>query len=209
MIRLKHISLITGKNIKHHIVPYILLSLGVLFLTPLIFGVRNIGEQELAQPLEIAISLIGLLLSVSVFLPEQDTTIESIIRTKQVSPTLIFTLRTICVMLCIPLLIAVFMGWVFLQGSQITYTLYIGTLSSAYFLGGVGMFCLALFHNLATAYMIPLIYYGASFAQGLKFKEWNLFFMTMEYPSYKTKLLITGLLLMIASLGVKKMRTHR
>ena len=58
-------------NIRHNFLPHWGLAVLILILTPVIFGITKLDEASAAMPLEMFVSLIGVILLVPVFLPEQ------------------------------------------------------------------------------------------------------------------------------------------
>ena len=59
-------------NLKHNILLHLLVCVLLLGLSPLLMGVANLGQQDTAKVLEMYVALIGIVMLVPIFLPEQD-----------------------------------------------------------------------------------------------------------------------------------------
>ena len=51
-------------------------------LTPVLFGITNLDSKAAAVPLEMLISIIGIILLVPIFQPEQDDEVKDIVASK-------------------------------------------------------------------------------------------------------------------------------
>ena len=67
---------IAKSNLRHNFAPHFLLALVLLLLTPVLFGVANLDRTASAVPLEVFVSLTGIILLTPVFQPEQNPEIE-------------------------------------------------------------------------------------------------------------------------------------
>ena len=74
---------ITAINLKHNSAPHLLLAMIIALLTPVIFGISSLNAQEAAQPLEMFLSLTGIVLLTPIFLPEQNENIRDLVRSKR------------------------------------------------------------------------------------------------------------------------------
>ena len=73
-------------NLKFEILPHFLLSVVLCALCPIIFGLNDLSAAEAAAPLEMVVSLSGVLLLTPLFLPEQDKTLAGILYAKKTPP---------------------------------------------------------------------------------------------------------------------------
>ena len=71
-IHMEKIISITAYNLKHQSILSILVAAIALFITPILFGTAQLSLTEAAVPLELFVSLIGIVLLTPVFEPEQD-----------------------------------------------------------------------------------------------------------------------------------------
>ena len=56
-----------------------MLSVVIILLTPVLFGISNLDTKAAAVPLEMLISTIGIILLVPIFQPEQNNEIEDVV----------------------------------------------------------------------------------------------------------------------------------
>lgn len=93
----KHLQIwkIAKVNLKHNFIVHFIISVVIILLTPVLFGTSDLCTTASAVPLEIFVSLIGIVLLTPVFQPEQNSEIEEVVTCKYVSsisvPDLAFT----------------------------------------------------------------------------------------------------------------------
>ena len=86
---------IAKANLRHNFLPLLLLSAIILMLTPVLFGTTNLDSKAAAVPLEMLISIIGIILLVPIFQPEQDDEIKDIIASKYIDSTYVYIIRVV------------------------------------------------------------------------------------------------------------------
>ncbi len=178
-----------------------------LLLTPVLVGTENLDQQGAAVPLEMFVSLIGIILLTPVFLPEQNAEIHDLVASKYVSVLRIYLIRTVYLAVILAAAVGVFVVFMGMRGCEVNVKLAAGTFSDAIFLGGLGMFASAVCGNTVAAYMIPIGFYVLNYGMGSRLGCFWLFSMTMgEYLS-KVVLLAAGILLIGGSLLLQKGRS--
>lgn len=178
----------------------ILLTACILLLAPVLFGISDLDTQAAAVPLEIFVSLIGIVLLTPVFQPEQDTATEDLIASKYTGLTPIFLLRILYSLLFIVLAVMAFVFLMYINHSDITPALAAGTIIDAIFLGSLGIATAALINHTAVAYMVPMMYYSLNLGSGSKLGDFYLFSMTQGIYDTKLTLFIASILLITFSL---------
>ncbi len=193
-------------NLKHNAALSIVISICIIIITPIIFGIANLNRTDSAIPLEMFVSLIGIIFLTPIFQPEQNNEIGDLVSSKYISTNLIYFIRTIYAVFLSIIFIGSFVVYMSIQKCDITFLLFIGTVANAIFLGSLGMITAALTENTIIAYMIPLVYYMLNYGAGSKLGNYYLF--SMYIPDFKPKvwLLITGILFIFLSLIVKKFK---
>lgn len=127
-------------------------------ITPIIFGTANLNQTESAIPLEMFVSLLGIVLFTPIFQPEQNHEIADVVFPKCVSMNVIYLIRAVYTFVFLIAFIALFGVFMRLQKSDVTFLMLIGTVANAVFLGSLGMLAAALAGNTIVAYMIPIVY---------------------------------------------------
>jgi len=188
--------------IRHHAALSILVSVTILIITPILFGTMQLNATESAVPLELFISLIGIVLFTPVFQPEQEDAIRDLVSSKYISTRLVYFIRTVCAVILTTLFAAVFTVYMQIQQCDVTVWLYLGTVANVVFLGALGMMTAALTNNTVIAYMIPLVYYALNYGAGDKLGNYYLFSMRSAYFIPKLWLGVTGGLLILCSLFI-------
>lgn len=201
---LKKYLLVTKINLKHNFIPHFALACVFLVITPLIFGISNLDKKASIIPLEMFVSLIGIMLLTHVFMPEQNPEIEDVIRTKKTNYIWVCLIRIVYSVIILMILI-VFLGNIMnLYNSDVSYKVMLGTFISGFFLGTLGMVTHGITKNIPVSYMIPVTFYGLNFTGGDKLGNFYLFSMTGGSFQEKWWLLGTGVILIIGILSYKK-----
>ncbi len=200
---------IAGINFRHHSFFSVIVSAAILIITPVIFGISNLDETAAAVPLEMFVSLIGIVLLTPIFQPEQNPEIADVVLPKHVSADLIYLIRAVYLFVSLMALIALFGIFMRIQKSDVPLLLLVGTMANAVFLGSLGMLAAALANHTVIAYMIPLVYYMLNYGAGRKLGNYYLFSMrTLDFQP-KLWLLTTGILLVFASLLIERLKRKR
>ena len=187
---------------RHHFLPQLLLSIFLLILALVLFGISSLDRMASAVPLEIFISLIGIVLLTPIFQPEQDASIEEIVASKYTSQIYVYLIRIVYSLVAIIMLISLFSLYMRLCESDITMLLWQGAIANAMFLGAIGLLTSSIFRNVSVSYMVPAIYYALNFG-GNHFGHFYLFSMMRGEYEPKIWLFVSSLLLMILSIFVK------
>lgn len=176
---------------------------------PLIMGLSNLNQPQVAKIMEMYLSFIGMILLLPTFIPDINSDIKDLIRSKKEAMPVIHLLRTVEAIAVIVILGA---GFLFLLRKEncifsFEIMLYI-LLANGFFLGGLGMLIFSITDQVVFAYMIPLIYYVVNFGGlGKKFNMFYLFSMQMDLKTPKHYLMISGLLFIAGSILIAKLKT--
>ena len=178
-----------------------------MFLIPVMVGTANLDIYASAVPLEMFVSLIGIVMLTPVFQPEQNAEIDDLVSSKYISTTRIYLIRTIYSIIAIVLFICIFSGYMSIRDCDVDLRLMTGILSDAIFLGSLGMITSSICGNTIVGYMIPIVFYTLNYGMGSKLKNYYLFSMTIGKFGPKIWMLITGILLITTSIifrGIRK-----
>ena len=74
---------ILSENLKHNFLVHFILAVIIAVLTPVVFSISSLDARASAQPLEMILPFIGVILLTPVFLPEQNKEIRDVIRSKK------------------------------------------------------------------------------------------------------------------------------
>lgn len=193
---------IAKANLRHNFLPHFLLSILLLILTPVLFGISSLDSKASAVPLEVFISLSGVLLLTPIFQPEQDPTIDEIISSKYINNTYVYLIRIAYSLGSLVMLISIFSLYMKGNASDITLPLYLGAIATAMFLGSIGLLTASLFGNVTVSYMVPIIYYALNFG-GNHLGNFYLFSMTRGEFKPKIWLFVGSLICIILSIYAK------
>ena len=164
-------------NLRHNFLPLLLLSAVIMILTPILFGTTGLDSKAAAVPLEMLISIIGIILLVPIFQPEQDEEIRDLVASKYIDSIYVHLIRVIYSIIGIILLVLVFSIFMIMSGCEITIELIGGTVADAMFLGAIGLLTSAITSNVSVSFMIPLLYYVLNLTMKSRFGNFNLFSM--------------------------------
>lgn len=190
-------------SLKHNALLSVLVAASIILITPVLFGTVNLDRLASAAPLEMFVSLIGIVLLTPVFQPEQNKEIRDLVASKYVSPIPIYAIRTLYAAIIAAVFIGVFGVYMRGQECDVTPLLLIGTAANAIFLGSLGMMTASLTDNTVTGYMTPMVFYALNYGMGSQWGPLYLFSMSQGDFESKQWLLIIGAVLIGASLAVK------
>ena len=202
---------IAVSNLRHNFLPHFILSVLLLLLTPFVFGTANVDAKTAAVPLEMFVSLIGIILLTPVFLPEQSGSIRDVVESKATAPVFVYSIRIGIALLSMLALIAAFGLYMKRNGCAVSLVSAVfGTFSGSVFLGALGLFVYGLSDTLIVGYMAPMVYYMLNLFGGKKyFGKLYLFSMSSGNMSEKYWLISVGIVLILSVLLVKSKSVHR
>jgi hypothetical protein len=202
---------IAVSNLRHNFLPHFILSVLLLLLTPFVFGTANVDAKTAAVPLEMFVSLIGIILLTPVFLPEQSGSIRDVVESKATASAFVYSIRIGIALFSMLALIAAFV--LYMKGNGCTVSLVsavFGTFSSSIFLGALGLFIYGISDTLIVGYMAPMVYYMLNLFGGKKyFGKLYLFAMSSGNMSEKYWLISVGIVLILSVLLIKSKSVHR
>lgn len=189
-------------NLKHNNSIYILISALLLCLTPIIFSINNLDTKAAAIPLEMFVSLIGIVLLTPSFLPEQQNDIKELVESKYTSHIVVYVLRILLAAIALFLMIFAFLLIMAKSGSDIPMTKYtFGTFASALFLGSLGILACGITNNITFGYMLPILFYVLNIFSGARYLgKLYLFSLTQGSMTEKYFLFVISIILISLTL---------
>ncbi|MPQ31871.1 ABC transporter permease [Clostridium estertheticum] len=148
--------------------------------------------------------MIGVVIIVPIFTPEENNNIKETVNAKAISSIFVYIIRILLSVILLVSLIALFVNiLIYLGGTVTSGRLIMGTFVSALFLGGLGLFVASLTENISIGYMIPIVYFVLDIMTKGKYTK-NLFLFSLMNNSFKEKyyLLVAAVVLIISSLLV-------
>lgn len=140
-------------NLRHNALLSIAVAVLLCLVTPLLIGTANLDRNSSAMPLEMFISLIGIVLLTPVFQPEQNEEIDDLVSSKYCSTAKVHLIRIVYSAGIIALLICVFTVYMKLQSCDVALVLALGTIADAILLGSMGLLTSALTGNTVIGYL--------------------------------------------------------
>lgn len=202
---LKRYFEIAKANIRHNFLPQFALVFLIFIFAPIIFGITGLDSKASAVPLEMFVSLIGIVLLTPIFAPEQNEEIKDTVESKYISTITVYLIRIFISILIMVFLIGIFVFIMRLNGCDVSFKLAYGTFATALFVGAIGFAAYGISNNIAVGYMLPILYYALNFTGGNKYLgNFYLFSMTKESYSEKVWPLLSGVLLMILTMVWKQ-----
>ncbi|MBQ6170753.1 MAG: hypothetical protein IJK30_12435 [Ruminococcus sp.] len=200
---------IVSSDTRHNFLLHYLAALGVVLLTPVIFGVSRLDELLAAQPLEFFLPLMGAILMPAVFMPEQNESIRDVVRSKKTPYLGVCFMRLLCGVVFITALTGAFVLYMKSMDSVVTMRLFAGSLASTFALGAAGFLASAVSDNVIVGYMTAVIYYICNF--GLKDKLGVFFLFSMTTGSFEEKkwLCILSVVLVVSGFVLRRLFRER
>lgn len=160
------VTKIVAVNLRHDFSIHLAAAVLVALLTPVVFGISALDARAAAQPLEVLLPFIGMLLFTPVFLPEQDVAIRDAVRAKKTDYFFVCFLRVLCSAAAVMLITAFFVLAMKHRESAVTVSHFVGSCASSFFLGTIGLAVAGLSGSVSAGYMAAVVYYVANI--GLK-----------------------------------------
>ena len=195
---------IIKEQMKHNGLWQILLSAVILLLSPLILGLRNLDAVQSAKVLEMYVALIGIILLVPVFQPEQNKDLRDLIQSKYTKISVIYSVRVLAA-ICIGGLMLLIYMFVMKQGNceMETGKYFFGVMAEILAFGGLGILAYSLSDNVVIGYMAPAVYYVAAYGGGAKYlKKFYPFGMVTDYDT-KYVLFAAGLVCILFGIIIR------
>lgn len=155
-------------NLKHNFLIHFAAAVVIAILTPVVFSISSLNSRASAQPVEMLLPFIGVILLTPVFLPEQNQEIHDVIRSKKTDYLMVCLIRVIYSVIAIMLITGIFILVMKYCECNVTWKHFIGSLASSLFLGTVGFAFAGLSGSVSAGYMASMVYYVANI--GLKDK---------------------------------------
>lgn len=193
-------------NIRHNSLLSIAVAIILCVLTTLLIGTTNLDRNSSAMPLEMFVSLIGIVLFTPVFQPEQNEEMNDLVSSKYYSTTKVEFIRTMYLAVVIVLLVSLFAVYMKIQNCDVMLILVFGTVADAIFLGSMGMLASALTGNTIIGYMPPLLYYVLNIGMGPKLGNFYLFSMAIGNYTGKVWMFTAGVFMVAASFVCQQFR---
>lgn len=200
---------IAKSQIRHNLWQPVLISAVMLAASPLVLGIRNLSPEQSAKVLETFVALIGIILFVPVFYPEQDQSVRDTIRARYTPITCIYLIRLALSLLAAAIFLLAYMGVMKAGNCGMEMgRFYFGTCAEMLFFGGIGIFAYGVSDNLIIGYMAPMVYYAAAIGAGAKYMKW--FYPFGMLTDYMTKywILAAGIVLGAAGIWMRNIKKN-
>lgn len=159
---------ILSENLKHNFLIHFILAIIVAVLTPVVFSISSLDARASAQPLEMILPFIGVILLTPVFLPEQNEEIRDVIRSRKTDYLTVCIIRVLYSIISVMLITGIFVIFMKHCECDVTWKHFVGSCASSLFLGTAGFAVAGLSNSVSAGYMASMVYYAANI--GLKDK---------------------------------------
>lgn len=198
-------------NLKFNLLPHIIAAICLCLISPLIMGVKNLDSINTAKVLDVYISLLGIILLIPIFIPDQDRDIRDLIRSKKESIAVNYLIRITEAVVFLILIVFSFLLYLKIGNCIFDFGKYFyATISTCIFLGGLGILAYSIVDNIAVGYMIPILYYILCYGSGKKYLgKFYLFSMLQGNTMDKKYLLIAGILMIVVGIFYRSKKTNQ
>jgi hypothetical protein len=170
--------------------------------------IRFLDEQSSAIVLERLISLIGVIVIASVFLPEEDPHIAEIVNAKRLPQSKILIARLILAIADCVILISVSMFIMRINGCTFPFLKYlIGVFATSYFIGAIGFAVAGMSRKTVVGYFVAVLYFFINMTVLPTDSNASLFSLTDGLLLPKFYLFITGTVLFVVTVMARRWRT--
>lgn len=153
-------------NLRFNLLPQIGAAIGLLLLTPVLFGITALDAVSIAYPLELSLPFLGVILMTPVYSAEQDSGILDTVRVRKMPYLLICGIR---ILLSAAITDIFILGFVLVMSCLECDVCFIHALAScanAFFLGGLGILASSISGNVVVGYITPILYYVVDLTGG-------------------------------------------
>lgn len=198
-------------NLKFNLLPHIIAAICLCLISPLIMGVKNLDSINTAKVLDVYISLLGIILLIPIFIPDQDRDISDLIRSKKESIAVNYLIRITEAVVFLILIVFSFLLYLKIGNCIFDFSKYFyGAVSTCVFLGGLGILAYSIVDNIAVGYMIPILYYILCYGSGKKYLgKFYLFSMLQGNTMDKKYLLIAGILMIVVGIFYRSKKANQ
>lgn len=196
---------IAKTNWKHNLLPHCIIAILICIAAPLLMGVKNLEEPQVAKIIEFYLGFLGVILLIPLFLPDTNKDIRDLTASKKTPVTTVRIIRLFDALACLVLLLALFLGALKTGGCNFRYgECFYVAFSNCVFMGGLGLLFYSMADNIALAYMIPVLYYIISMGSGKKYLgKFFLMGFCAGNTEDKKYLLASGILMVAAALIIR------
>lgn len=169
---------------------------------------KNLDPIYSAICLENYVSIIGIILLVPVFAPEEEKEIDEIVVSKPVSQLKVYAYRVIISLVSIFFLLGAFMLILKYNNCEFSFIKYMfGTFLTAMFLGSIGLIFSAISTSTIFGYMVSIGYLILNMMTKNKYVG-NFYIMSMRYGSFDEKywLLIGSIVLILSAVTLRYLK---
>jgi len=179
-------------NLKLSTLANVAFSVAFLFSLPFIQGISNLNAVSSAICLENYVAIIGIILLVPIFAPEEAKEIDEIVVSKPMSQFIPYLVRIILNLIIIFVLVGSFTLILKHKGCDFPLIKYmLGTFLSAVFLGSVGLCTSAISGSTILGYMASIGYLILNMATKNKYVG-NFYILSMKNGSFDEKYWLLG-----------------
>jgi len=146
-------------NLRFNLLPQLVGAVGLLMLTPIMFGLTALDAISASFPLELSLPFLGVILLTPVYSPEQEPGILDTVRVRKMPHLLICGIRII---MAIAITVIFICGFVLMMSAlecEVTFEHALASCANAFFLGGLGILTSSISGHAVSGYIIPVLYY--------------------------------------------------
>lgn len=185
----ERLAVIEKAYVKHYYIWYLAASVFFCLLAPFIMGMDALNPGQTGQVLDYYFSLLGVILLVPVFLPEQNRDIRDLTAARKFPLWKLYLCRYVLELLILTAVNFLILTRL-LSGECIFpfWTYFFSVMASGVFLGGLGIFCCGICNNLPASYMIPFLYYVCNFGGGSRYLLGPFYLFSLVQGNYTNKI---------------------
>ncbi len=188
-------------SLRYFYLPYLVLSLVLIRIMPIIFSVQYLDMYQTARILELYLVFNGMLILGPLFYPEEDQPIRNLILSKKQSFQYILTLRLLLAIII--LLVLLFLNLIIFKINQCEFSFakyMYGGFTSAWVLGGICVFTSGVSGSTIIGYLVGFVYYLINFGSGSKYLG-KFYLFSMLQGGISDKIYLFGLGTLLISAG--------
>lgn len=190
-------------NLRFNLLPHIAAALGLVVLTPVLFGITALDAVTVAYPLEFSLPFLGVILLTPVYTPEQDPGLLDTVRIRKTPYLLICGIRIVMMSILMLLFIGGFVLLMSVLESEVTLAHVWASYANAVFLGGLGILTSAVSGQAVIGYMVPVLYFVMDLMGS--FGSFTMFSMMRNGTiDGKVMLFLIGICCIAASAGIRR-----
>ena len=191
--------------LRKQYLPHLLITALFCVMSGFFVSFRNLSPEQAAKVMEMFVIFTGILLLTPLFMPEQNTQIWLLEKSKKTSLWQLYLVRILEAVILLAVIVTVFISVLYMGDSEFTVgKLWMGSFCEIFFLGAVGFFVSAVTNQVILGYMAAVIYFITNIGGSRYFGKLALFQMMKGKFTFVPWMFAGAVVLLFAGIVIRE-----